>query len=573
VIASVARGDRTRGILAYVYGPGDQDEHTNQHMVAAFEALLPDPGLAADPKRALSQLAKILDMRVVQAGGAAPKEHVWHCSLRTAPEDRHLSDAEWEKIARRVLHAAGIAPDGDPDGCRWVVVRHAEDHVHIVATTVRADLTRARLHNDWKKVMDELTLVERDYGLRQVERSTGKRTTAKAPTRAEVHKAQRQGLPEPARALLRTAVRQSLAGTANEDEFHQRVAGHGVVVKVHRLPSGDAKGYSFRLPGDTDASGRPLWYPGSALGPDLTLPKIRARLAVPVEEPGTAITSARRARPALQEAGRIADQALTAFTTARAAGEEPGREVRQQRSAAVGEVLDALAQNTHGPHRARIAAAAKAYGHAAYLHTRAASAEERALRTAARILLAGGPTTGRGNDGEAMAALLEILLLLAIEVYRAHTAAGHRQHARTAQTAADELRAAYQQAAAKPVANLTARGKHLPVPIQKENTAAVHQALPPQLATRVLGGPDWPALAATLADARTHGHDPAALLQHALGTREMATATNPATVLLWRIRRTTDLPATPAHKTTRRKPDVPLATPVPPALPTASRGR
>lgn len=246
MIASISRGNRTRGVLAYVYGPGDEDEHTNQHTVAAFETLLPDPGRHPNPEQALTRLARILDLRVVQAGDRAPKDHVWHCSLRAAPEDRHLTDSEWERIARRVLHAAGIAPEGDPDGCRWVAVRHADDHIHIVATTVRADLTGARLHRDWHRVMAELTNIEQDYGLRQVDRApTGTRTvrtTAKRATRAELHKAKRQGRPEPSRQVLRTAVRESLAGAVNEDEFLARLANHGVRVKIRRLPSGDAQG-------------------------------------------------------------------------------------------------------------------------------------------------------------------------------------------------------------------------------------------------------------------------------------------------------------------------------------------
>ncbi|MFC1417795.1 relaxase/mobilization nuclease domain-containing protein [Streptacidiphilus cavernicola] len=566
MIASVSRGDRTRGILAYVYGPGDQDEHTNQRTVAGFEDLLPDPGLAEDQRRALNQLAKILDLRVVQAGQNAPKDHVWHCSLRAAPEDRRLEDADWEQIARRVMHAAGIAPAGDPDACRWVVVRHAEDHVHIVATTVRADLTQARIHGDWRRIMDELTLIEEDYGLRKVERApAGKRTahtTAKRPTRAEVHKARREGRPEPARAVLRTAVREALAGAANEEEFQQRIAEHGVIVKVHRLPSGDARGYSFRLPGDDDAAGQPVWYSGSSLGPDLTLPRIRARLAVAVFEPNATVTGANSARPALQQAGLLADQLLTVFV-APGAVPAPDPQTWQARAAGVGEVLDALAQSHFGSQRAQIAAAAKAYGHAAHLYTRAANAEDHALRTAARILLAGGPTNGRGKDGDAFAALLDILVLIAVTLAREHRAAGNRQHARAAQSTADQLRSAYHQAAAKPLTAMTARGQRLPKPVQDQNTAAVRAALPADLAGRVLGDRDWPALAATLADARTCGHDPATLLQGALATREMESADNPAAVLLWRIRRTTDLPAPTTPPPTRRKPArEPMTTPV-----------
>ncbi|QMU67099.1 mobilization protein [Streptacidiphilus sp. P02-A3a] len=578
MIASVTRGDRTRGILAYVYGPGDEDEHTNQHTVAAYEPLLPDPGLAEDPQRALTRLAKILDLRVAQAGAGAPKDHVWHCSLRAAPEDRHLSDSEWEQIAHRVMHAARIAPTGDPDGCRWVVVRHAEDHIHIVATTVRADLTGARLHNDWQRVMDELTLIEQDYGLRQVPRETGgrrtARTTVKRPTRAEIHKAKLQGLPEPSRAVLRTAVRESLAGAVSEDEFLGRLAGHGVQVKVHRLPSGDAKGYSFHLPGDRKTDGQPLWYSGSSLGPDLSLPKIRARLSITADEPDPAIAQARSARPALQQAGRLADQALDSFTAPRPGAEEADGEVWQVWAAGFGEVLDAFAQTHRGSQRAQIVAAAKAYGQAAYLHERAAEKEMRALRSTARAVLAGGPSHG-ALEGDAIAAFLDVLVLIAVTLYRSHRAAGHTQQALIAQATAGQLRAAYAQAAARPLIALKAQGERLPPTARDHATAAVHQALPPELAARVLGGKDWSALAATLAQAQHLGHSPAALLQQTLGAREMDSADNPATVLLWRIRRTTALPAPAAAKPAKRKPTMPPA-PAPrpaiaPAPPTTRR--
>jgi len=577
MIASVSRGDYTRGILAYAYGPGEQDEHTDQHTVAGFEDLLPDPGLAADFQQAVSQLAKILDLRVVQAGKGAPKEHVWHCSLRAAPQDPHLSDQQWENIARRVMNAAGIAPTGDPDGCRWVVVRHAQDHVHIIATTVRADLTGARLHNDWQRVMDELTLIEQDYGLRQVPREPhgrgSARTTAKRPTRAEVHKAGRQGR-EPSRPVLRTAVRESLAGAVSEEEFFGRLADHGILVKVHRLPSGDAKGYSFAVPGDRNAAGQPVWYSGSKLGPDLTLPRIRARLAITTDEPGEAISKAATARPALLHAGRLVDQALDDLTGS-GSGEGPDRQALLAQAAGLGEVLDALAQTHHGPTRAQIAAAAKASGQAVYLHERAADQEMRALRSAARALLAGGPSLGRANDGDAAAALFDILMLMAITLYRLHRAAGQRQHAATAKATRDQLRAAYTQAAAKPLTALTAQGKRLPQAVQARHTAAVRQALPADLAGRVLGGAQWLALSATLTEAQTHGHDPAALLRQAIGSREMDSADNPAAVLLWRIRRTADLPAITAPQPAKRRITTPAPAPaaLPPAPPAAPRRR
>lgn len=143
MIANIVKpGHKTRGVLNYLYGPGRANEHTDPHLIASWDGFAPDPG--RDSEATLAQLTTALDLRVKQARDKAPKEHMWHCSVRAAPEDRALSDEEWATVARRVLNTAGIAPDGDPDACRWVAVRHAEDHIHIVATKVRGDLRPAR---------------------------------------------------------------------------------------------------------------------------------------------------------------------------------------------------------------------------------------------------------------------------------------------------------------------------------------------------------------------------------------------------------------------------------------------
>jgi len=62
------------------------------------------------------------------AGGDAPAKCVWHCSLRSAPGDRVLSDAEWADVAAEVMDRTA-SPRGDDGACRWVAVRHADDHV------------------------------------------------------------------------------------------------------------------------------------------------------------------------------------------------------------------------------------------------------------------------------------------------------------------------------------------------------------------------------------------------------------------------------------------------------------
>jgi len=137
------RGSETIGLIHYLYGPGTKEEHIDPHLVAAFDPLTPDPG--RDPKATYEQLQRLLDQPVnALSAGKRPEKHVWHLSVRAAPEDPILSDEDWAAIARRMVAATGIAPDGDKAACRWAAVRHADDHIHIIATLVRDDGRRPR---------------------------------------------------------------------------------------------------------------------------------------------------------------------------------------------------------------------------------------------------------------------------------------------------------------------------------------------------------------------------------------------------------------------------------------------
>ena len=56
----------------------------------------------------------------------------------------------------------GLAPAGDDAGVRWVAVRHAADHVHLVATLARQDGTRPKVWNDFYRVRE--ACLERSSG-------------------------------------------------------------------------------------------------------------------------------------------------------------------------------------------------------------------------------------------------------------------------------------------------------------------------------------------------------------------------------------------------------------------------
>ena len=82
--------------------------------------------------------------------------------MRAAPGDRTLSDDEWAQIAHDVMHRTGLSRYGEEDDAvRWIAVRHAEDHVHIVAMLARQDRTRPGVHNDRYRVRDACLAAER----------------------------------------------------------------------------------------------------------------------------------------------------------------------------------------------------------------------------------------------------------------------------------------------------------------------------------------------------------------------------------------------------------------------------
>ena len=85
------------------------------------------------------------------------------------------------------------------------------------------------------------------------------------------------------------------------------------------------------------------------------------------------------------------------------------------------------------------------------------------------------------------------------------------------------------------------RGRNLSQPLRQRQAAYLRQAVP-ELAEQALAEPGWFALAATLADAETAGHDPAGLLSEAAGRRELATADSVSEVLTWRLHRMAELP-------------------------------
>jgi hypothetical protein len=285
MIGKVIRGTNVGRLLCYLYGPGKANEHTDPHLVAGFSDPADlEPRIRANGTRDFRRLTGLLAQPLAALAGSGYPQPVWHCSVRSAPEDRMLSDHEWAQVAARVMDRTGLAPAGDDLGVRWVAVRHAPDHIHLVATLARQDGDRPATWNDFFRVREACRDAERRFGLRNT--APADRTAARRATRAEMEQAIRCGWVEAPRATLRREVSTAAAGSGTEQEFFARLHRAEVLVRKRYSTTrpGEVTGYAVGLPGHSASGGGVVWYGGGKLAADLTLPKLRARWAGTTED-------------------------------------------------------------------------------------------------------------------------------------------------------------------------------------------------------------------------------------------------------------------------------------------------
>ncbi|GHG27397.1 hypothetical protein [Streptomyces zaomyceticus] len=228
MIAHLQRVSDTAGLLAYLYGPGERGAHVSPRLIAGDNhgapiELLAEPG-------SLSYLAHALDAPVKRLGAPAPVRPTWVCSVRSVPHRPDLTDAQWAVVARRLVSAVGIAPEGDPDACRWIALRNQPRQVHVVATLARED---GGLHEGYRDAFRLQT------ECRRIAAELGHLPTAPHPT----FRAQETSVPAPLITISSEASGSVVAKGANDDlsamilkhaGFRQIEDWHG---RRHRLPT------------------------------------------------------------------------------------------------------------------------------------------------------------------------------------------------------------------------------------------------------------------------------------------------------------------------------------------------
>jgi hypothetical protein len=297
------RGRQVGGLLRYLFREGLAGEHglaadhVAPRLIAAWDGDLTalEPATTAAGGRDVRALAAALNAPLVYANVEAAARPVYHLAIAAAKDprtgrllDRPLTDAQWADVATEYLHQIGLAPRGDEQAVRWVAVRHADDHIHVVATLAGQDGRRVFPRNDHYRAREASLTVEARYGL--IPTSPAGRTSSRPPTRAEARKHQqtvrnhqqtgRPGPPAPDRLVLRQLVRAAAAGTQSWEEFRARLDQQGVHVRPRmseRTP-GQITGYAVALPDRYD-TGQTIWFGGGKLAPDLTLPQLQRRWA------------------------------------------------------------------------------------------------------------------------------------------------------------------------------------------------------------------------------------------------------------------------------------------------------
>jgi MobA/VirD2-like, nuclease domain len=279
------RGHDTGGLLRYLFGKGRANEHTNPHLIAAWDPEWLAGGAFADrlgERGGLAALARQIDAAMTGHDVVLDDGHVYHMVLSVPPADSNaetgfFGDARWQELVESAIEHMGFGPNADgAGGCRWVAVHHGlsvngNDHVHLVVNLVRGDGRVADTYRDYPRWREWCLAVEQRYGLT---RTSPAGMGREATSRAELERA-KTTRKDTDRMRLTQLVSQAAAAADGDEPFLEQLRLAGVRYKPH-LSGGKVTGYTASLAPSED-NPEPLWFAGSTLRRDLSLPRLRAR--------------------------------------------------------------------------------------------------------------------------------------------------------------------------------------------------------------------------------------------------------------------------------------------------------
>jgi hypothetical protein len=332
------RGSNIGGLVKYLFGPGDANEHRDQRIIAADDLLdIADCTRLDRPEDRPQVLAlgRDLDAHRRLLGVRPPGGHVWHCAISLPPGEA-LSDMQWAQLARVAVAEMGFTAGPGQAPCRWLAVHHGQstggnEHIHLAVNLVREDGSIASTWRDRVTMSRICGRFEREFGLHVVEGRAGRGMPGYS--RAEADRVRRRTRLEPDRRTLARTVRACAAASASEAEFVRRIRAAGLQFRPRYAAGGtEVTGYSVAL-GSTDIGGEPIRFGGGRLATDLTLPRLREHWAA--MRPGVDQAAARE--QALAELRHLTDAASPA-------GQPTPAETRVYRASAWGQAAARIAE-------------------------------------------------------------------------------------------------------------------------------------------------------------------------------------------------------------------------------------
>jgi len=308
VIASITRGKDAGALGVYLHGPGRHNEHAYNNRVHGMVIAGSVP--VTDPTKPGQWVA---NMRRAYRGRDDVARPVWQCSLRTAPGDRRLSDAEWADAAQAFAERLGF--DQHP----WVAVRHADDHIHLALSRVAHDGRVWLGRHDYRSTQDARRELEVDLGLTQAPLRrdvSSERTPITQVQPGEYRMFADAGRHAP-RAVLAgqvLAAANTAAGRGRE-VFEAELRDRGIDFALNQASTGTVSGYRFAAPATAhaDHNGEQVWFKASQLDKKLAwrqlahvlepLPQVLDEREFTRQHTAELTQRARQAR-----AGRIAEQ-------------------------------------------------------------------------------------------------------------------------------------------------------------------------------------------------------------------------------------------------------------------------
>jgi len=256
VIASITRGKDAGALGVYLHGPGRHNEHAYNNRVHGM--VIAGSVAVTDPSKPGQWVA---NMRRAYRGRDDVSRPVWQCSLRTAPEDRRLSDAEWADAAQTFAECLGFAEHP------WVAVRHADDHIHLAVSRVAHDGRVWQGRHDYRHAQTARRELEATFGLEQ---TVTRRTVASERTPiTQVKPGEYRMYAEAGHAAPRVVLAESVLAAANTTAgqgraaFEAELTDRGIQFVVNQAQTGTVSGYRFAA--HTDDAGELVWFKASQL--------------------------------------------------------------------------------------------------------------------------------------------------------------------------------------------------------------------------------------------------------------------------------------------------------------------